>query len=384
MDIIVKKDIERLDSLRSAFCISIFMPTHRVGEDVLQGKDSLLLKNQLKEVKTKLEKEALGRNEINDLVTPIQVLIDDGEFWRHQSEGLALFLTDGIFKKYSLPIRFEPFNYVANSFYLSPLLPIFTGDGTYFVLTLELENVNLYKQTRYHSSKIFIEELIPHRMEEQVGYDYEQKNLQFRSQHQGHGAASFHGHGATDRDRKVEISRYFWAIDQGLMTMLREENKPMILACQDFLFPIYQKVNTYKNLLVDHILCNLSEADEVLLHELAWKKMEPIFDRERKQRIELFKKHEGTGRTSSEIQGVVPAALEGRIDTLFLQKNENIWGIYEPKKRHVRIDERALPSNVSLLNMAAIRTFLNGGKVYVMEKEAMPDTYAKVNALFRY
>ncbi|RNL69264.1 hypothetical protein ED312_22310 [Sinomicrobium pectinilyticum] len=384
MDLITKKDIEELDSIYNTCCISIFIPTHRTGKEVLQRQDVLLLKNQLKEVKAKLEQEELSGQEIEDIVAPIRELMDDSGFWRHRSEGLALFLTDGIFKKYSLPIAFKPLSHVGNSFYLMPLLPIFTGDGSFFVLSLELEKVKLYKQTRYSSTELVIEDVVPSRLEDRVGYDYEQKNLQFRSQQEGHGEATFHGHGAGDRDRKDEIARYFTAIDKGLMTLIADENSPMIVACQDFLFPIYQKANTYTHLLDDHIVCNLSEADESMLQRLAWKKMEPIFDRERKEKKELFKQQNGTGKTSSEIQKVVPAAIDGRVDTLFLQDKEDIRGVYEPKTRHVRVDNALLPSNVSLLNKAAISTFLNGGKVYVTEKENMPDPHAKVNALYRY
>lgn len=384
MALITKNEIEELDGIYSQSSISIFIPTHRVGEAVLQGKDVLQLKNQLKEVKNKLEKTEMGPREINTLIAPIQELLDDSEFWRHQSDGLAIFRSEWIFKKYTLPIHFEAFNHVANSFYLKPLLPMFTDDGTFYVLALELEDVKLYKQTRYSITEVVVDDLIPSRMEDRVGYDYEQKSLQFRSQQDSHGAATFHGHGDADRDRKNEIARYFRAVDKGLMTLLKDDDIPMIVASQDFLFSIYQEENSYKHLLENHILCNLSETDKFLLHKMAWEKVEPIFGAERQEKIAFFKQHDGTGRTSSEIEQVVPAALEGKIDTLFIENRADILGIYDPKNRHVRIDEKPLPSSVSLLNMSAIKTFLNGGKVYLLEKDDMPNPYSKVNALYRY
>ncbi|AKA34213.1 hypothetical protein [Flagellimonas lutaonensis] len=384
MALITKKDIEGLDSVHSAFCISIFIPTHRSGKEVLQEKDKLVLKNELKQVKDKLSAQELSQKEVDDLVAPVERLIDDGEFWRHQSDGLALFLTHGFFKKYTLPVYFEAFNHVANGFYLKPLLPMFTGDGAFYVLALQLEQVRLYENTRHTIADVVIDDLIPVRMEERVGYDYEQKSLQFRSQHEGHGAATFHGHAGADRDRENEIVRYFRAIDKGLNTILHDEQKPMVVASQDFLFSLYKKANTYKHLLDEHISCNLSETDKFLLHELAWEKMEPIFDRVRKEKITLFKQHDGTGKTSSDIRQVVPAALQGKIDTLFIENREDIWGVYDPKDQKVKVDEAFGPTNVSLLNMAAIKTFLNGGMVYLLEKEEMPNPHSKVNALYRY
>lgn len=384
MTLITKKDIEKLDSIHSETCISIFIPTHRAGEEVFQGKDKLQLKNQLKHVKNKLEKEEMGPREIETLLAPVHELINDNEFWRYQSDGLAVFRSDNFFMKYTLPVAFEAFNYVANGFYLKPLLPMFTGDGTFYVLVLDLEDVKLYELTRHSITEVVIEDLVPSRMEERVGYDYEQKNLQFRSQQKGNSQATFHGHGAADRDRKNEIERYFRAIDQGLTTLLKEDTAPMIVASQDYLFAIYKAASNYRHLLESHISCNLSETDKFLFHELAWEKMAPIFDTERKAKMEAFKQLDGTGRTSSNIEQIVPAAFDGQVDTLFLVNREDIWGIYDPKKRYVRIDEECMFSNGSLFNKAAIKTFLNGGKVYLLEKGDLPDPYSKVNALYRY
>ena len=384
MDFMTRKHIEQLNNLQSLYCITIYMPTKKVGQDVLRRKDALLLKNLLIEVKTELKNEQLGHDEIEDLLAPLQGLINNHEFWRNRTEGLAMFLTNGIFKKFSLPLNFKPFAHVGNIFHLVPLLPMFTCDGSFYVLALELKRVRLYEQTRHHTTEVFVEDVIPQRMEERVGYDFEQKNLQFRSQHQDHGQASYHGHGESDRDRKNEISRYFRAIDQGLMNIIGRESKPLILACQDFLFPIYQSLNSYKNLVDDHIVCNLSECDGEMLRDLAWKKMGSFFDQNRKDKKALFAQYHGTGMTSSDIEQILPAAHEGKVDTLFLQNHKNIWGIYDPHKGKIRIDKYPLPSSVCLLNKAAIKTFLNGGKVFVLGQDEMPDPHARVNALYRY
>lgn len=384
MALITKKEIEELNGIHSESCISIFIPTHRVGEEVLKGKDTLRLKNQLKEVSNKLEKEEMGPREIETLIAPIQELLDDSEFWRHQSDGLAIFRSDSFFKKYTLPVQFETFNYVTNGFYLKPLLPMFTGDGSFYVLALELEDVRLYEQTRHSITEVVVEDLIPSRMEDRVGYDYEPKSLQYKSGADSQGRAMYHGHAEGDRDRKNEIARYFRAIDKGLMTLLKDENVPMVVASQDYLFSIYKNENSYQHLLDGPITCNLSETDKLLLHEMAWEKVAPIFNGEHKEKIENFKQYDGTGRTSSEIEHIVPAALDGKIDTLFVQNSTDIWGIYDPEKRYVRVDEEPLPSSVSLLNKAAIKTFLNGGKVYLLEKDEMPNPHSKLNALYRY
>lgn len=59
MTLITKKDIVDLHEIKQENCISIFIPTHRAGEKVLQQEDPLVLKNQLKEIKNKLTQKGL-------------------------------------------------------------------------------------------------------------------------------------------------------------------------------------------------------------------------------------------------------------------------------------------------------------------------------------
>lgn len=384
MATITKKDIEQLYNIHSANCISIFIPTHRSGNEVLQKLDRQSLKKELKDVKLKLEQKELNQKKINEFVAPVQDLIDNSGFWRKQSDGLAIFLADGFFKTYTLPVKFEVYNYIANSFYLKPIMPMFVGDGTFYLLTLQLEDVKLYEMTKHSVTEIKINHLIPECIEESVGYDFEEKGLQFRNQKEGYGTATFHGHAEADYDRKNEILRYFREINKGLMTILKEENLPMLIASQEYLFSIYKGVNTYKPLLESHISYDSLETDKHLLLEKAWKTMGPIFDKERKEKIERFEQYDSTSRTSSDIKEILPAALQGKIDTLFVRKDKDIFGIYDAVKHHVEIREDEESTHVSLLNMAAVKTFLQGGKVYVMEKDNMPNPFSKVNALYRF
>jgi hypothetical protein len=124
--------------------------------------------------------------------------------------------------------------------------------------------------------------------------------------------------------------------------------------------------------------------DRRLLLEKAWKTMGPIFDKERQEKIERFQQYDSTSRTSSDIKEILPAALQGKIDTLFVRKDQDIFGVYDAIKHHVEIRENPESIHVSLLNMAAVKTFLQGGKVYLMEKTDMPNPFSKVNALYRF
>lgn len=385
MPLITKKDLAELNDLSQENCISIFIPTHRAGKKVLQGEDTLALKNQLKEVRNKLTKKGLRDDVINKMMAPAQKLIDDTSFWREQSDGLAIFIADGFSRTYTLPVYFEEFNYISNSFYLKPLMPMFVGDGNFYLLMLERSNVKLYECTQHSFTEIIIEDCIPETKQDRVGFDYEQKNLQFRTGQTGTGQSMYHGQEAATGKRKNEIKKYLRAINDGLVPLLREENMPMLIAAQRPLFDIYKEVNTYPNLMEEHLNVNFGDTTIFDVHELAWERMAPVFDRKRKDKIALFLDEQGTGKTAIGIDKIIRAAINGKVDALFCENRSDIFGSYKEEGNSIVVTQSEEDDNtISLMNIAAIKTFLNGGEVYLLDKEEMPNPNSRINALYRY
>jgi len=382
---ITKKKVLELSEIHSEFCVSIFIPTHRAGKETISGKDALNLKNQLKDIKLKLGQQGMSVQDIEKFVKPINDLINDSEFWRHQSDGLVIFLSDNLYEKYTVPVYFEEFNYLSNEFYLKPLMPLFNGDGLFYLLTLKMDDVKFYEGTRHSITEIVVNDLIPSQLEDSVGYDYEQKSLQFRSQQGNKGQGMFHGHGDSESELKNELVRYFREIDKGLMTILHDDQKPpLVVCCLDYHFPIYQEVNSYQNLFLQYISGNPADKDIFLLHEEAWELLQPYFSKTRQEKLDQFSKFIGTGRTSSDINEILPAAFEGNVDTLFLENRADIFGIYNPSTQEINIQDTHQIPNISLMNLVAMKVLIKGGTVYLFEKEDKPDVSTKISALFRY
>lgn len=384
MALISKQQIDELVNVHDTDCLSIFIPTHRYGVDVSQGKDTLALKNQLKEVRHKLETKGKDQRGINELLRPIEELLEDKQFWSYQSDGLAIFRSNAYFRKFVVPVHFEAFNYLSHEFYIKPVMPLLADDERFFVLALKLDEVSFYEGSDYSMQDVIIEDITPTRLEEVVGFDYEQKSLQFRGQQEGMGHAMFHGHGKATDERKNEILRYCRAVNDGLMTMLHDEKPPLVVACLEYLFPIYKEVNSYTNLFPKAITKNPAELEVPLLHEHARELLRPYFDKKRQEKLELFSQFNETDRTSSDISEIVPAALEGKIDALFLENKADIFGIYNPNKNEVTTEQEHTEGNVSLMNLAATQVYLQGGQIYLLDKEDMNWNSSKVHALYRY
>lgn len=390
MPLITKEEIAELTDVNQKNCISIFIPTHRAGKKVLQGQDILSLKNQLKEVNNKLAKKGFHADAIKKMMAPVQQLIDDTSFWRQQSDGLAIFIADGFSKVYTLPIYFKEFNYVSNSFYLKPLMPMFVGDGNFYLLMLERSNVKLYECTRDSFTEISVDHCIPETKQDVVGYDYEQKNLQFRTGQigtgqTGTGHAMYHGQEAATGKRKNEIKKYLRAINDGLAPLFKEEDIPMLIVAQDPLFDMYREVNSYPNLMEENLKVNFGDTHINEVHELAWERMTSVFDQKRKDKIARFVDEQGTGKTAIGINEIIPAAFNGKVDALFCENKSDIFGNYKEENNSIIVNQSEEDDNtISLMNVAAVKTFLNGGEVYLLDKEEMPNPNSRINALYRY
>ncbi len=365
--------------------VSIYIPTHRAGKDAISGKDALILKNQVSDIKLKLGEQGMSAQDIDKFVKPVNELVNDHEFWSHQSDGLAIFLSDELFDKYSVPIYFEAFNYLSNEFYLKPLMPLFNGDGIFYMLILAQGDVKYYQCKRHSITEIKVNDLIPSQLEDSVGYDHEQKSLQFRSQQGNKGQGMFHGHGDNESESKNELVKYFREIDKGLMTILHDDQKPpLVVCCLDYHFPIYREVNSYQNLFPQHLSGNPADKDVLLMHEEVWELLKPYFSKTRQEKLDRYSHFLVNEKASSDLHQILPAAFDGKVDTLFLENGTDIYGIYDPLTHAMNIQDTQQIQNVSLMNLAAMKVLLNGGTVYLSDKDDIPDASSKINALYRY
>ena len=383
MNLLRRADIEKLMGSYEGPCVSVFMPTHRGVTESKQ--DQIRFKNLLREAEESLLQSALRAPQVNDLLEPAQGLLKDASFWKQQIDGLALFLCQDMFQHFRFPHRFEELVVVTDRFHIKPLFPLLSGDKQFYLLALSQNQVRFFQGSRYALTEIALEG-IPDRLAEKVGYEDREKQLQLHTG--GPGAASgrgaiFHGHGQGTDDAKDKILEYFRQIDKGLQHLLKDENVPLVLAGVEFLFSIYREANTYPNL-ADHGVTGNPEglsADD--LHEQAWAIVRPLFNKAERAAIEKFRKFAGTGKTSTNVREIVPAAYHGRIDLLFVAVGLQQWGNFDPAKDRVRLHHEPQTGDADLLDFTTIQTYLQGGSVYAVEPNQVPGK-ALLAAVFRY
>jgi hypothetical protein len=383
MKLLSKEELRHLVETRDEPSVSIFMPTHRVGTEVQQ--DPIRLKNLLNEAEESLVVSGLRAPQAQELLGPARDLLDDDIFWQHQSDGLAVFLSSKLFRLYRLPFDFEELLVVTDRFHVKPLLPLLSGDGRFYVLALSQNQIRLLQGTRYSVSEIDLEG-VPESLAEALRYDDPEKQLQFHTQtggREGGRQAVFHGHGVVTEDDKQEILRFFHQIDRGIQDLLRDDEIPLVLAGVEYLLPLYQEANTYPHLMDRGVTGNPETLSPEELHQQAWQIVHPQFEQAQKEAIAQYKDLSDTERASKDIREIVPAAYYAKVDALFVAVGLQQWGTFDPQTNTIHLHREAEPGDEDLLDAAAIQTLLNGGTVYAMEPEQMPDD-VPLAAVFRY
>jgi hypothetical protein len=384
MEIISKDKFKELAKVNKINCISIFIPTHRTGEEVNQMMDQKTLKNRLKELDKDPALKQLSDNEKEKLFEPVNGLIEDYEFWQHQSDGLAIFLNQDEFHYYTLPVYFEAFSYVSDHYYLKPIIPYINDTVKFYLLALSLKGARLFECFAHQIDEIEMDDLLPSSFEDSVGHDYEEKNLQYHTGQARNDKAMYHGHGKGKEDDKPEILKFFRDINNGLMEFLHDKDAPLVLATVDYLVPLYKEVNEYKYLVDEFIPGNPEHEDIMLLHEKARDILAEHFGRRRQEKIAAFEQALSDAKASFKEEEIVPAAINQRVDTLFVRNREDMWGIFDKDRNEVLIREEKAEQNVCLLNLAAVHTVLNGGDVFLLDADDMPEPASKLNAIYRY
>jgi hypothetical protein len=382
MDILTRTELEQLMIKDQQWCISIYLPTHRTGTDAQQ--DPLRLRNMLAEAEKRLSASGVSPRTIQKMLEPANQLLQDSHFWQHQSDGLAIFISSNRVRSYRLPLDFEELMIVEDRFYINPLLPLFTGDGQFYILALSQNHVRLLNGTRFNVSEVDIGEVVGS-LAESIPTGDHQVNLQHHSSGSAGGkkgnSTAFHGQGGGSESSKPDLLRYFHLIDDGLKKYLQVDRAPLVLAGVDYLLPIYKEANTYSNLIDEVIKGNpdLLSADE--LHQKAWEIIGPRFQTEQEDAVAHFQQLSGQSskRVVETLDEILPAAYQGRVEILFVAAGEKQWGIFNPEMNEITYHDQREAGDEPMLDMAAVQTYLKGGVVYILGSDKMPgERYAAV------
>jgi hypothetical protein len=377
MDILTRVDLDQLMRKEQQWCVSIYMPTHRTGSEAQQ--DPIRLKNLLRDAEEQLLAQGVSTRDAQKMLELASKLLQDSYFWQHQSDGLAIFLSSNKIRRYRLPLNFDELVVVIDHFHIKPLLPLFTGDGQFYILALSQNEVRLLNGTRDSVSEVDIGQ-VGGSLAEAIPSVNHQMSLQLHTSGStdgmsGSGSVTVHGQGSgSDESAKKELLRYFHLVSDGLTEFLQGDRVPLVLAGVEYLLPIYKEANTYPNLIDTFIKGNpdLLSVDE--LHKSAWDILRSHFQAAQEEAFAHYQQLAGQAseRVADTLEKIVPAAFNGRVETLFVAAGVQQWGVFNPGTNEIELHDQMETGDEYLIDLAAVQTYLKGGIVYAVEPEKVP------------
>lgn len=378
MDIISKETIKNLIMSCEGLALSIYMPTFETAREARQNP--IRLKNLMEKAEDELINKGLNHDETHDFLAPLDDLINDEVFWQEQDEGLALFLDTKQLIIYRLPMRFDELMIIGESFYIIPLVPIYKGNGQYFLLALDQKEPTLFQGSKFKLARV--DELdLPESLQNMLDEFYEfHSHLQFHNKTvnpnpdlaAGREGVYF-GQGGDDIDENAEIRNYFHLFDEALMEYLDGEDAPLILAGLGYLHPLYQEANSYPNLVIEGITKDIDSLEAEELHTVSWQIVKGHYQHDVDKALGVYEKLKAKNDdTTEDLSKIVSAAYFQRVHSLFLAEDTHQWGRFDPEDNTVTVSKERTPQNQDLLNLAAIHTLMNGGNILVLPKEQIP------------
>lgn len=380
MNLLTPEDLKRLSAVHDDHCISIYMPAVMSGKETRQNPTRF--KNLVRDAERELGESELRPADIRELLAPAYDLVDNMDLWQHQSRGFAAFLYSGGFEYYQLPIEFDELAAVSTRFHLKPLMPLFSSDGRYFVLAVSLRENHLYQASRYTMTEIAVPNA-PRNIEETLEFDVEQRHLNYHATESGSSRVAYHGQEREDRYEKKHMVRYLRQLNDAVHRRLATEHAPLVVAGLDHIAPLYQTVSTHPYTYHTPVDINPDGIGLEELHAKAWDTVKGEFESALHDALARYNDLSSSDTTTDNIEKIVPASFNSRIDTVFLVTDTNVWGRYSVGEPSAEVHRERTNGDEDLLDVVAVQALLHGGTVYAVSQGDIP-TGAPAAAILRY
>jgi hypothetical protein len=385
MDLFNREELRRLAEQEDEPCISLYMPTQRYESEWTQN--TTRFKNLLNDARDQLREQDYREDRVEDILAPARQRLDEPGFWRGMSDGLAVFITSDTTEFLRLPLSFESVAIVGRRFHLKPLFPIIAANNRYYVLSLGPSGVRLYQGTHHALSEVWSTNT-PSRVTRSLTQASRTTEGPEDAQPTNGRPADAADAGAEDEIlNPAEVLREFLeGVEPQIEEAIGDEKVPLVLAGHPNFLDVYRSVNGYAAVVENDITWNAPEPPSVDdLHEEGWSIVAPVFEDAQQQEVERFEQlyYQNENLASEDFHEIIPASAYGRVDTLFVPIEEYRWGRFFPDTNTVEVRESREPGDGDLFDYAAVRAYLNGSTVHVLQAAHMPGGRS-IAATFRY
>lgn len=342
-DIPTGSELERLVGETAEYCVSIYLPTHRVTQETHQ--DRVLLRDLTRQAVQQLESVDADEDVVADIEAHLGHLADDDdEFWVNQAESLAIFAGADRFETHRLPNHLQAMVEVSDRYHITPLLRAVTFPHAAWILALSQGSVRLLEVGPSGAPEEVHVADLPHDAMESSG----------------------------NKIHRAREAAYARKVDSALRHVLTGSDLPLILAASKPMAALYRSVNTYPHLVTKREHSNPDTTSDAELADAARAILDEVYADQLVELAARFDELRSQGRTAVDISDLARLSTLGAVDTLLVDIDANVPGTIDDGGA-VTLDESDQPANYGVTDEIARRVLLAGGRVLAVRSGDLPD-----------
>lgn len=357
IDLPTREDIETLSGVRAPGCISLYAPA---SPNATESENTRIeIKSRLRAAVQQLEAAGTDEELVTTINRSMDRILEDPEFWRRQSNSVAVFVNGSTLTSFRLPNNLLGFTGVSDRFDITPLLRATTFMHSAFVLALAQNSVRLIDVSAESPAREVTVPGLPKDLQSTVALDL--TNDRETLAHLRH-----------SEDPKIRMLEYAQAVDRALRPVLAGSNRPLILAATEPLSSIFRSACTFPGLAQSTIAGNPEERSAGELADDAAPILDEVHAAELAVQTARF--DEGTPQELVErtLAGVARAATFKAIDTLFVDIDHHVVGLVDELTGAITRSDAEDASNYDVVDEIVRRALASDARVFAVRAADVP------------
>jgi len=364
MKTILRSDFEALARVEGP-CVSAYLPLTPAGRQGLG--DSVRLKTALDQAEEQLLSRGCSKADIAKLMASARDLPTSDQ-WATRGRSLAVLLGPGSQQCLPLAIDIAEEVWCDKHFHIRPLLPLVVESDRFCLLAISQNHVRMYEGNSDELIPLQIKEL-PQNMEDALQAEVVDRSTRTHPAMMGgagNRAAVFQGQGGQPDSTKTEVVDFIRLIARVVDAHLEGQTIPLILATVDEIAADWRRASSYVNTLEETVAGNPDYQSPHDLHEAAWSVLTRTFVESQQKAYREACNPRERGTVLTNLDEVLPAAALGRIETLFVDSRQPVFGEFDRETSRVESYPSGITGECDLLETAIRETILHRGRVYPM------------------
>ncbi len=361
------KQIGALHRTRSDACVSIYLKTTPLTQDIGQSRTNL--GNLVRTAITQLEEAGLPKRRIWPLEEHLGLLLEDDDFWEHQASSLAILVSPERIHTFRLANDLHDMVEVSDRFHLKPLLRAVTFAHVAYVLAVSENAVRLVEM----SANLPAREIKVPNMPKDAASAVGKKSI--NESGSGRRIQGLEG-------QKIRLGQYIRQIDAALRPILKGSDTPVILASTLPVDALFRSL-TALPLLPQTIETSPDRMTPAELAEAARPVLDAQYDSQIKDFHEVFEQRTGQSRTTTDVSDASRAATFGGIDTLLVDFDSVSAGTVDDETGAITFAEQPGAASYGIIDEIAGRALNSGAHVMAVRKADIPGG-KELAAILRY